>query len=197
MQIRLLENYGDPPAAGALMGMVYYKSGLYVYGFQESADPLSDTHTKLRKYDLNLGIWICLNPTEVLPVRVTGHTLAIMENFLYIFGGYDPVTGDVILKILKLDLDTLQWNFLNTSRTYLDFFAIQSKIQIDQFLYAAGGRGSDKNFNIIKKYDLLSPTLEFEILSENWNFPSPRKNHAMGRISNFFYIFGGQSNTGL
>uniref|UniRef100_A0A6I8NK80 Kelch domain-containing protein 10 n=1 Tax=Ornithorhynchus anatinus TaxID=9258 RepID=A0A6I8NK80_ORNAN len=186
---------GYMPRELASMSLVLHGNNLLVFGgtgipFGESNG--NDVHVCNVKYKR----WALLSCRGKKPNRIYGQAMAIINGFLYVFGG---TTGYIYSTDLhRLDLNTREWVQLKPNNLLCDLPEERYRHEIahdGQRIYILGGGTSwtAYSLNKIHAYNLETNTWE-EITTrphEKIGFPAARRCHSCVQIKNDVFVCGG------
>lgn len=173
---------------------VAYGHKIYMWGGRNNAvacDTLSCFDTKKLE-------WSTPAVSGMLPYAKDGHSACIIRNKMYIFGGFEYLTDQYSQDVHCLDLETMQWRFINVQGTpplHRDF---HTAIGYSDRMYIFGGRG-DLNSPYNSEEEIYCPQVYYlDTISETWvtanpsgTWPEARRSHSAWLYKDYMYIFGG------
>ena len=65
-------------------------------------------------YDIKKNTWQKLKPNVKLP-GLDSHCVTVLNNKMYVYGGYKPAKAESMKDIYVLDLDKMTWEKIYTS----------------------------------------------------------------------------------
>lgn len=122
------------------------------------------------------------------PIAVVGHTANIIDSYLYIFLGYNPLYGYLNV-VQKLDLADNSWSMVERKGAFVDGCIGHSSTfdPIGRLVYVYGGHHSQRSNNLYS----------FDPHTEVWTFlqsgPSPRFYHSSLIINQQLIVVSGNS----
>lgn len=112
--------------------------------------------------------WSTPQVSGMVPYAKDGHSACIIKNKMYIFGGFEYITDQYSQDVHCLDLDTMQWRFINTHGSppcYRDF---HTAVAYNNKMYVFGGRG-DLNSPYNSEEEIYCPHVYcLDIEKETW-----------------------------
>jgi len=192
--------------------MVVLSNKIYIFGGLERISGVSSYLNDFYEIDIEESTSTQINDdfnteTEILPPKRSGHTMVVMNNKIYIFGGLDLNSDGVLSRFNDFyEIDVTLYP--RTSKRINDDFETETlpsgrnghtMVVLNNKIYIFGGYGLNSDgvlsrFNDFYEIDvtLYPPTskrinddFETEIL------PSERHGHTMVVLNNKIYIFGG------
>uniref|UniRef100_A0A671R0C4 Kelch domain-containing protein 10 n=2 Tax=Sinocyclocheilus TaxID=75365 RepID=A0A671R0C4_9TELE len=186
---------GFMPTELASMSAVLHGNNLLVFGgtgipFGENNG--NDVHVCNVKYKR----WSLLNCRGKKPNRIYGQAMAIINGFLYVFGG---TTGYIYSTDLhRLDLTTREWIHLKPNNPPDDLPEERYRHEIahdGQRIYILGGGTSWTSYPLDKIHAYNLETNSWEEITtkphERIGYPAPRRCHSCVQIKNDVFICGG------
>uniref|UniRef100_A0A8C1VQR5 Kelch domain-containing protein 10 n=1 Tax=Cyprinus carpio TaxID=7962 RepID=A0A8C1VQR5_CYPCA len=186
---------GFMPTELASMSAVLHGNNLLVFGgtgipFGENNG--NDVHVCNVKYKR----WSLLNCRGKKPNRIYGQAMAIINGFLYVFGG---TTGYIYSTDLhRLDLTTREWIHLKPNNPPDDLPEERYRHEIAhdrQRIYILGGGTSWTSYPLDKIHAYNLETNSWEEITtkphERIGYPAPRRCHSCVQIKNDVFICGG------
>ncbi|XP_071799387.1 kelch domain-containing protein 3-like [Asterias amurensis] len=176
--------------------VVNYNELVYLWGGR------NDNYGACREvfcYDTNTLKWSKPNTTGDAPFGRDGHSACLIEDEMYIFGGFtDGRIQCYSNTVFSLNLKEMEWRYINAKGEiphWRDFHtAAANKHQMIVF----GGR-SDKSGQCYTNQEFYCNKLQvFNIQTKVWNAPATtgdvpigRRSHSAVMYGGFMYMFGG------
>lgn len=176
---------GTPPSPRQYHTASVINGKLYIFGGSDSSFPYrNDLHV----FDPVLRTWSELSPVGPRPNGRWGHTGAVINGKIYIFGGSDGYSIRNDLHIYDPELNT--WSSINPSGT-LEPRRSHTASVIAGKLYIFGGLQSNVTTrrNDLHVYD--PATNAWSEITSNGSLPSARFSHTASVVDGKLYIFGG------
>lgn len=130
-------------------------------------------------FDTSSQDWVVPKTTGSTPHPVDGHSSCIINDVMYVFGGFENFSVEYSSEVHTLDLMTLKWSYLKTTGippTPRDF---HSATAIGTRMYVFGGRSS-----IGMDDAVYSPRIHYlETTTNQWYSPEAKGDTPKGRRS--------------
>ena len=136
--------------------------------------------------------------TGFIPGARDGHTAVVINNKMYIFGGYEELWERFSNEVFVLDLITFVWknqSVMGTPPSWRDF---HSAVAFDQKMYVFGGRSDRSGPNHSDREVYSNTIMYFDSKTNTWvtpeirgTLPLGRRSHSSFVYNNEIYIFGG------
>lgn len=134
--------------------------------------------------DISLGSETMTTLSAKLPkTTLTRATSAIVDNYVYLFGGYDGSSATDT--IYRFDITTKTFTTLSTKLPYVVHSAVCSAV--GRYIYIFGGERSYTTINSICKFSVDDGT----ITQLSVTLPQEREGMCQGVLGNKIYLFGG------
>ncbi|XP_045768995.1 kelch domain-containing protein 3 [Maniola jurtina] len=153
---------------------------------------------KLSCFDTEKLKWSTPPVTGMVPYAKDGHSACIIKNKMYIFGGFEYIFDQYTQDVHCLDLDTMQWTYINTHGTPPCHRDFHTAVAYNDRMYIYGGRGdvngpynSDDEIYCPHVYYLDTITETWVNVKANGTWPEPRRSHSAWLYNDYMYIFGG------
>lgn len=173
---------------------VAYGDKVYMWGGRNNAvacDTLSCFDTKTLEWH-NPGV------SGMVPYAKDGHSACVIQNKMYIFGGFEYLTDQYSQEVHCLNLDTMQWTFIDATGTPPSHRDFHTAVAYGTRMYIYGGRGDlNSPYNSTEEvycpqiYYLDTVTERWVALTPNGTWPEGRRSHSAWLYNDFMYIFGG------
>lgn len=169
---------------------------IYLFGGRNDNHPCN----VLFQFDTLTMTWNKPRVTGHVPAARDGHSACIINNALYIFGGYEESFSHYGPFVYKLDLVSMAWTQLECvgePPIYRDF---HSATPIGDYMFIFGGRSSNSNDLLAFNQDeIYSDKLSFlDTNTLTWHTPnilppnpSGRRSHSAINLDGKLLIFGG------
>ena len=139
----------------------------------------SNTTTSTTSNNLN-------NKNYALPIPVSGHSIFLHKNSLYVFFGYSEYYGSVLNLIQEYKIDQKIWKAHNISSNIKIGYSHSSVIDKEkQIVYLLGGLCIDSNINSSFEYHQFSLIDKFYFNRNNNN----NKQNNKSKLSPYLYTF--------
>lgn len=162
-------------------------------------------------FDTKTLEWSTPTITGNPPYAKDGHSACIIENKMFIFGGFEYLTDQYSQEVHYLNLDTLQWSFIVATGTPPSHRDFHTTVAIGNRMYVFGGRG-DLNSPYNSHEEVYCPEVYYlDITEEKWiatkptgTWPEGRRSHSACKCTNHdlrlvfgeMLLFNSQSFTG-
>lgn len=159
----------------------------------------NDNHSCNRLYcfDTKTLKWSSPNVFGTIPSARDGHSACVIQDAMYIFGGYSEASFSYTPTVFRLDLNNYEWTLLKCEGSppiYRDFHTATA---IDNKMFVFGGRSD--NSNDFTQTEIYSDRLVYlDLTSLRWEQPEIRDPKPIGRRSHSalnldgdLLIFGG------
>lgn len=134
-------------------------------------------------FDTKNLTWSTPHVTGMRPYAKDGHTACLIRNKMYIFGGFEYNTEQYSQETHCLNIDTLEWTFLNAEGTPPSHRDFHTAVPIDNKMYIYGGRG-DLNAPHNSQEEVYCPRVFFLDVDEcKWKIAEPTGIWPQGRRS--------------
>ena len=167
-------------------------NNLYVYGGFGKNNEQYRQHIWV--YDSDKNSWKQCITTGDIPDHVCGSRTTVINDSIYLFGGHNNVNKQYSNDIYNLNLDTLQWNVIETTgeKPSQRHFHVQW-CTTTGFIVFGGSDGGGRSFN---------DTFHFNINTMKWTQPAITGTPPTRRYASSFsqrgyeegYLFGGSGN---
>ncbi|XP_002731257.1 kelch domain-containing protein 3-like [Saccoglossus kowalevskii] len=154
---------------------------------------------KLFCYDTGQNMWCCPKVIGDIPAARDGHSACVIDNCMYIFGGYEDESECFSNTVHKLDTKTLTWSLLRVSRGESAYWRdFHTAIAIGQYMLVFGGR-SDLHGPWHTNHELYCNKVHvFDTKDHSWHqpvttgqLPDGRRSHSTFLYDGHMYVFGG------
>jgi N-acetylneuraminic acid mutarotase len=164
---------------------ILYNRCLYIFGGYDG----KKNHNTLHVYNLETNEWSKPRVFGDEPAGRNGHTATLIENKMYIIGGWLGSGPFAASDMYILDLDSLLWQQPVTAGSSPGPCNMHSADLIGKMLYIfRGGDGRDY-LNDLHAFDVENNTWCF--LNATGDNPPPRANHSSAVIGKSLFVFGG------
>lgn len=148
----------------------------------------------LYSYCLDSNLWKILNSTGDVPKPRNGHSSTLIENKMYIIGGWLGTGQYANDEIYELDLLLLIWKKIILDNQSIGATNMHTADYYNGKIYIFRGANGIDYFN-----DLIAINLNYDgqgsknckIIESSGKSPSPRANHGSSLVFNNLFIFGG------
>ncbi|CAH2083850.1 unnamed protein product [Euphydryas editha] len=156
-------------------------------------------------FDIKTLEWSTPTVTGIQPNDKYEHSACIIKNKMYIFGGIiiENSPNKYSQDVHSLDLDTMQWRFINVHGTPPSPRAYHTAISYLDRMYIFGGIRTLNNVNNLYDYKekiYCSQVYYLDTTSETWvttnpigTWPESREKHSAWLYNDYMYIFGGRN----
>uniref|UniRef100_A0A2A4K149 Kelch domain-containing protein 3 n=1 Tax=Heliothis virescens TaxID=7102 RepID=A0A2A4K149_HELVI len=173
---------------------VAYGDKVFMWGGRNNAvacDTLSCFDTKTLE-------WSTPTVSGMVPYAKDGHSACVIGNKMYIFGGFEYLTDQYSREVHCLNLDTLQWSYIDARGTAPSHRDFHTAVAVDHKMYIFGGRG-DLNSPYNSQEEIYCPQVFYlDTIEEKWvavnpggTWPEGRRSHSSWIYKDYMYIFGG------
>ncbi|KAG8193291.1 hypothetical protein JTE90_003778 [Oedothorax gibbosus] len=186
---------GDIPPSLFGHSAVVYKNKVYIWG-GISSHHQNLVSEKLYCFDVASLTWSVIEGTGHVPSPTDGHSACVIDNSMYVFGGFESISEVLVNSLYKLDLDTYKWERLWTKGTPPCPRDFHTASVIGRRMYIFGGRSyidesaaDEIYYNEIMYIDVDSLTwVKPLIISEE---PRGRRSHSAAVYNGEIYVIGG------
>lgn len=142
-------------------------------------------------FDTKTLEWSTPTITGNAPYAKDGHSACIIENKMFIFGGFEYLTDQYSQEVHYLNLDTLQWSFIVATGTPPSHRDFHTTVAVGNRMYVFGGRG-DLNSPYNSHEEVYCPEVYYlDITEEKWiatkptgTWPEGRRSHSACKCTN-------------
>lgn len=136
--------------------------------------------------------------TGAIPGARDGHSACVIDNCMYIFGGFVEEINEFSCDVHALNFDTMEWRYIQTFGVPPSFRDFHTAEHIHGRMYIFGGRG-DKHSPYHSQEEMYCPEIVYlDLKTKVWHRPSTtgkvpvgRRSHSMFIYNNLIYVFGG------
>jgi len=141
-----------------------------------------------------------LTVTGQVPMARDGHSACVIDNDMYIYGGYVESAHQFCSDVYKLDLDQMVWRLVpatGESPKYRDFHTATA---IGKKIYVFGGRCSPIMFHVLREEFYDNKVVCFDTETGVWTkpdltpeggVPEGRRSHSALNLNGNLVVFGG------
>lgn len=173
---------------------VAYGDKVYMWGGRNNAVACNT----LSCFDTKTLEWTTPTVTGMVPYAKDGHSACIIKNKMYIFGGFEYLTDQYSQEVHCLDLDLMEWTFIDAKGTPPSHRDFHTAIAYGDRMYVYGGRG-DMNSPYNSEEEVYCPEVFYlDIEKEKWIVTKPggtrpegRRSHSAWLYNDCMYVFGG------
>lgn len=175
---------------------VAFDENAYIWGGRNDKDGACNV---LYGFNSNTNCWFKPNVIGTVPNARDGHSACVINNKMFVFGGYEEETDRFSNEIFALDFTTFSWSLIiplqGEPARWRDFHTATG---IGNFMYIFGGR-SDHGGNIYTNNEIYCNKLQiFDTVNRKWIEPETtgvlpigRRSHSAFVYKGYLYIFGG------
>ncbi|KAF0465446.1 galactose oxidase [Gigaspora margarita] len=131
--------------------------------------------------------WSKIRTHGKIPKALRAHTVNLVGELMYVFGGCDSRT--CFNSIYIFDADTMYWSKPRTIGDPPPSCRAHSSTLVDKKLFIFGGGDGPEYFNDLYVFD--TDTLTWTKPKTTGNIPSRRRAHTTAYYNNCIYVFGG------
>lgn len=187
---------GRVPGPSYAISMRFYMGCLYVHGYSMAVGYTDPAQREVYVYDLDGQMWKVMNTTgEIPPVLLSASAQIVGEKF-YLINGFQPVGYIQNYNIYILDLLSYNWSIADNSDTSNTFRTLYYAVLNEGSTFIVAGRDQFETYNSIIQVNFTEVPIVPRYLSNNWIFPSARKNHGLYLINKNLVLFGGIGQNG-
>lgn len=175
---------------------VAYKSMVYMWGGRNNSVacvPLCMFNTITLK-------WSNPRVQGAVPYAKDGHSASLVDDNMFIFGGFEYISDSLTNEIHCLNLNTYMWHIVNPSGPAPSPRDFHSAVTVDGKMYIYGGRSEPVESSTIEEEDIrYSPLLhvydtvknEWSLIKVDGKLPVGRRSHSAWYYDGDMYVFGG------
>lgn len=158
---------------------VVYQQNVYLWGGRND----DASCNVLYCFDTKTLSWSRPDVSGTLPGARDGHSASVIDNFMYIFGGFQEDIDQFSCDVHCLNFETMEWKYIQTFGTPPSFRDFHSSIIINNRLYIFGGRG-DKHSPYHSQEEIYCPEIVYlDLKTKVWHRPSTTGKIPVGRRS--------------
>jgi len=173
---------------------------VYLFGGRNDNYPCNNLYV----FDTQTYKWSRPSVTGDIPAARDGHSSCVIDNNMYIFGGYEETNFRFGLDVYRLNLTTMHWSLLHCKGeppAYRDF---HSATAIGDCMYIFGGRCDNGQWpGAGQSTEYYPDSVSYLDIKQNrWitpdiqaPYPSGRRSHSAICLNNTLLIFGGYNGT--
>ncbi|XP_023306658.1 kelch domain-containing protein 3 [Lucilia cuprina] len=173
---------------------VTYNDKIYMWGGRND-ETLCNV---LYCFDPKTLSWSRPQVTGAIPGSRDGHSACVIDNCMYIFGGFVEEIHEFSCDVHALNFDTMEWRYIQTFGVPPSFRDFHTAEHIHGRMYIFGGRG-DKHSPYHSQEEMYCPEIVYlDLKTKVWHRPSTtgkvpvgRRSHSMFIYNNLIYVFGG------
>lgn len=121
--------------------------------------------------------------TGIVPYAKDGHSACVIRNKMYVFGGFEYLTDQYSQEVHCLDLDSLQWTFVDVHGAPPSQRDFHTAVPIGDRMYIFGGRG-DLNSPYNSQEEVYCPQVFYlDTVKDEWVVANPQGTWPEGRRS--------------
>lgn len=129
--------------------------------------------------------------TGAIPGSRDGHSACVIDNCMYIFGGFVEEINEFSCDVHALNFDTMEWRYIQTFGVPPSFRDFHTAEHLHGRMYIFGGRG-DKHSPYHSQEEMYCPEIVYlDLKTKVWHRPSTTGKIPVGRRSHsmckFFY----------
>ncbi|ESO85378.1 hypothetical protein LOTGIDRAFT_205828 [Lottia gigantea] len=134
-----------------------------------------------------------------IPGARDGHSSCLINNKMYIFGGFEEEIDRFNNEIHLFDFENMSWSYVKTCGQPSRWRDFHTAVGIDNIMYIFGGR-SDEGGDIFTNHEIYCNKIQtFNTITNTWSqlpvthgaIPSGRRSHSAFTYQGLMYIFGG------
>lgn len=129
--------------------------------------------------------WSTPPVSGMVPDAKDGHSACVINNKMYIFGGFEYVTDQYSQEVHCLDLETFVWRFIDASGAIPSPRDFHTAVSYNNNMYLFGGRGDPVNSSNLTEERYCSQLFYLDTIKEKWvmvnaqgNCPEGRRSHS-------------------
>ncbi|XP_033733715.1 kelch domain-containing protein 3-like [Pecten maximus] len=176
---------------------VAFEDNAYVWGGRNDVDGACSI---LFCFDSTKLKWSCPNTGGNIPIARDGHSACVINNKMFIFGGYEEEVDRFSNEIHAFDFLTMSWSAVHPKGTPAIWRDFHTATGVGNNMYIFGGR-SDEGGDIFTNKEIYCNKIQlFDTLTNTWHEPvtlgTPpvgRRSHSAFVFKENLYIFGGYS----
>lgn len=127
--------------------------------------------------------WSRPQVTGAIPGSRDGHSACVIDNCMYIFGGFVEEIHEFSCDVHALNFDTMEWRYIQTFGVPPSFRDFHTAEHIHGRMYIFGGRG-DKHSPYHSQEEMYCPEIVYlDLKTKVWHRPSTTGKVPVGRRS--------------
>lgn len=167
----------------------------YIWGGRNDKDGACNI---LYCFDSNALAWSCPPVNGCKPGARDGHSACVINNKMYIFGGYEEEIDRFSNQVQALDFASFTWCNIITKGVPAIWRDFHSATAIGNIMYVFGGR-SDVSGEMFSNREIYCNKIQmFDTVTNTWTQPNTsgvapigRRSHSAFVYKGFLYVFGG------
>uniref|UniRef100_A0A1B6KC59 Kelch domain-containing protein 3 n=1 Tax=Graphocephala atropunctata TaxID=36148 RepID=A0A1B6KC59_9HEMI len=153
---------------------------------------------KLYCFDTERSEWSCVPTNGTTPGARDGHSACVIDNHMYIFGGFEDDEDRFSQDVYMLNLASFCWSYVCTKGEPPSYRDFHSATAVDQRMFVFGGRG-DQSAPQHSQMELYCNNIVYlDVRTRTWHTPLTsgevpvgRRSHSAVVYNGYIYIFGG------
>ncbi|KHN78943.1 Kelch domain-containing protein 3 [Toxocara canis] len=179
--------------------VVAYKGKAYLWGGRNDEHGAS---AQMHIFDPETCSWSLVERNGPCPPARDGHSAVVVDDTMYVFGGFEEESQRFSRETYAFDLQTHQWSEIRTTGVAPQWRDFHTACAINNKMYVFGGR-SDQLGQFHSSRDLYCDRLKvLDLKTTQWyepnvtgDRPSGRRSHSAWTHNGRMYIFGGYLGT--
>ncbi|XP_026478902.1 kelch domain-containing protein 3-like [Ctenocephalides felis] len=173
---------------------VAHGQNIYVWGGRNNMQACNILYC----FDTTNNQWSAPQVRGIVPGARDGHSACVINNKMYIFGGFVEHIQKFCQDVYYLDLTIMKWNYVCTTGEPPSYRDFHTSTPIGRRMYIFGGRG-DRNSPYHSSQELYCNEMKYlDTDNATWyespvagEVPIGRRSHSAFVYNNMIYIFGG------
>ncbi|XP_052767382.1 kelch domain-containing protein 3-like [Mya arenaria] len=174
---------------------VSHQDSAYIWGGRNDSDGACNI---LFMFNTLSSSWSRVEVNGDIPGARDGHSACIINDKMYIFGGYEEQIDRFSDDIYSFEFATSTWTHIRTKGRPARWRDFHTAVGVGDVMYVFGGR-SDQGGDMFTNMELYCNTMHtFDTVAYKWHqpfthgiIPMGRRSHSVFSHENCVYIFGG------
>lgn len=175
---------------------------VYLWGGRNDVMASSTVHC----FDIDTYTWTVPTTHGRPPLAADGHSACIINNFMYLFGGFENDTEKFTRTVHRLSLQTFEWEVVDTFGVPPVTRDFHTASAIGHRMYIFGGRSTTledvmyvpiSEFYCNKIMYLNTKSMKWEMPNTLGQIPCGRRSHSAVVLNDELYIIGGYNGNTL
>ncbi|XP_037960514.1 kelch domain-containing protein 3 [Teleopsis dalmanni] len=174
--------------------VVAYKNKIYMWGGRNDESLCKILYC----FDPETLSWSRPKVTGEVPGARDGHSACIVENCMYIFGGFITEINEFSCDVHCLNFDKMEWKYVQTFGVPPTFRDFHTSATINGRMYIFGGRGDQQGPYYSQEEKYCNEIVYLDLKTKVWHRPATtgkvpvgRRSHSMFIYNELIFIFGG------
>lgn len=145
----------------------------------------AEASNSLACFDTKTFTWTLPKITGEAPSAKDGHSACVIKNKMYVFGGFEYISGQYSQDVHCINLDTFEWRYVYAKGKPPCHRDFQTSVAYDDRMYIFGGRG-ELNSSYSSSEEVYCPQVFYlDTITDTWvnvnaggTWPEGRRSHS-------------------